>query len=537
MLERLNLLLDRVDRGRFGTTADQRPEDVPDRGAGHIPPLRGWPGHGGGRCSYLQPAREWRGTTAQVCGLWPYSVGAGAPLIGAPLGRHLFSGATVCGDPISWFQRARFIPAPTSFVLAREGFGKSTVVRRMATGAAYFGAIPLVLGDLKPDYPDLIRALGGEVIPLGRGRGYLNPLDMSVTHDAVSLLDAGAGQLDGHERSKLRSELLSDARGRRLAMISALATLQRHGPLSDHEDTILGVALAVLDERRQGEPVLADLTELIEAAPERVRDAAYDQGSLERYHELTAPLIRTLRGLLYEGRIGEMFSRKTSRRIDLDHPAVFDVSSIPEDQTELVAAALTTCWGVGFSAVHTRAALGRAGVLPMRYYLVILDELWRVLSAGYAGMVDRVNSLTRLNRQWGTGLVMITHTIKDLLSVAREHEQRKALGFIERSGMLICGALPPEEHKHLRGIKGFSDAELGLITSWQDPPPWGATTAVAPPGQGKFLIKVGDRPGIPFHLTLTSTEKRLGIHDTSRLWHLERQPQQAVRAPLSGAVR
>ena len=175
MLERLNSLLDRVDRGRFGTTADQRPEDVPDRGAGHIPPLRGWPGHGGGRCSYLQPAREWRGTTAQVCGLWPYSVGAGAPLIGAPLGRHLFSGATVCGDPISWFQRARFIPAPTSFVLAREGFGKSTVVRRMATGAAYFGAIPLVLGDLKPDYPDLIRALGGEVIPLGRGRGYLNP--------------------------------------------------------------------------------------------------------------------------------------------------------------------------------------------------------------------------------------------------------------------------------------------------------------------------------------------------------------------------
>ena len=372
--------------------------------------LRGWPGPGGGRCSYLQPPREWRGTTAQVCGLWPYSVGAGAPLIGAPLGRHLFSGATVCGDPISWFQHAGFIPAPTSFVLAREGFGKSTVVRRMATGCAYFGAIPLVLGDLKPDYPDLIHALGGEVIPLGRGRGYLNPLDMSVTHDAVALLDSGAGHLDGGERAKLRSELLSDARGRRLAMISALATLQRHGPLSDHEDTILGVALAVLDEHHPGEPVLGDLIELLEAAPDRVRDAAYDQGSLERYHELTAPLIRTLRGLLYEGRIGEMFSRKTSRRMDLDHPAVFDVSSIPEDQSELVAAALTTCWGVGFSAVHTRAALGQAGVLPMRHYLVILDELWRVLSAGHAGMVDRVNSLTRLNRQWGTGLVMITHT-------------------------------------------------------------------------------------------------------------------------------
>ena len=63
MLERLNRLPHRGDR--FDPTADQRPEDVPDRGAGRIPPLRGWPGPGGGRCSYLQPAREWRGTTAQ----------------------------------------------------------------------------------------------------------------------------------------------------------------------------------------------------------------------------------------------------------------------------------------------------------------------------------------------------------------------------------------------------------------------------------------------------------------------------------------
>src|SRR5512144_1867669 len=143
---------------------------VPDRGMGAVAPKRGWRGRGGGHSTYLQPPPEWRGTTVQICGLWPYGVGAGAPMIGAPLGKHLFSGATVCGDPISWFQHAGLLTAPTAFVLAREGFGKSSMVRRMATGAAYFGAIPLVLGDLKPDYPDLIRALGGEIIPLGRGR-------------------------------------------------------------------------------------------------------------------------------------------------------------------------------------------------------------------------------------------------------------------------------------------------------------------------------------------------------------------------------
>ncbi len=449
-------------------------EDLaPDRGAGMVAPKRGWRGRGGGRSTYVQPPPEWRGTTVQVCGLWPYGVGAGAPLIGAPLGKHLLSGATVCGDPISWFQHAGLLTAPTAFVLAREGFGKSSLVRRMATGAAYFGAIPLVLGDLKPDYPEQISAIDGEVIPLGRGRGYLNPLDMSLTREAIAMLDSGAGAIDDHERAKLRHELLSDARGKRHAMVAALATIQRSRPLDDGEDTILAAALAELDERHHGEPVLRDLVQVIEAAPDRVRDAAYDQGSDERYRELTHPLIRTLRGLLQEGRIGEMFSRRTTRRLDLERPAVFDVSSIPEDQTELVAAALTACWGIGFSAVNTRVALAQAGILPMRHYLVILDELWRVLLAARSGMVDRVNSLTRLNRQVGAGLIMISHTIKDLLSLPEEHERMKARGLIERSGMLICGALPPEEHPRLPQVKDFTDAELRLLSSWQDPPPWG----------------------------------------------------------------
>jgi hypothetical protein len=501
-------------RGRTGS--DDTP---PDRGRGLVAPQRGWPGRAGGHSTYLQPPPEWRGTTVQVCGLWPYGVGAGAPLIGAPLGKHLLSGATVCGDPISWFQHAGLLTAPTAFVLAREGFGKSSMVRRMATGAAYFGAIPLVLGDLKPDYPELITALDGEVIPLGRGRGYINPLDMSLTQEAVALLDSQPGTIDDQERAKVRRELLSDARGKRHAMVAALATIQRSRPLDDGEDTILAATLAELDERFEGEPVLRDLVQVIEAAPDRVRDAAYDQGSDERYRELTHPLIRTLRGLLQEGRIGEMFSRPTTHRLDLEHPAVFDVSSIPEDQTELVAAALTTCWGVGFSAVNTRVALAEAGILPMRHYLVILDELWRVLLAARSGMIDRVNSLTRLNRQVGAGLIMISHTIKDLLSLPEEHERMKALGLIERSGMLICGALPPEEHPRLRQVKDFTDAELRLLSSWQDPPPWGSAANVAPPGLGKFLIKVGGRPGIPLHVSLTAAEQRLGIHDTSRLWH------------------
>ena len=249
--------------------------------------------------------------------------------------------------------------------------------------------------------------------------------------------------------------------------------------------------------------MLSDLLEAIESAPERVRAAAFDRGSIERYRELVEPLQVTLQALLGEGRVGEMFSRQSTVALDLDRPAVFDVSSIPEDETELVGAALSACWGVGFGAVNVTHALAEAGLAPMRHYLIILDELWRALIAG-RGMVDRTNSLTRLNRQWGVGVVMCSHTIKDLLSLPDEHERMKALGLIERSGMLICGALPPEEMPRLALAKDLSVAEQRQLISWQDPPAWSAAASNdAPPGRGNFMIKIGGRPGIPFRVTLT----------------------------------
>ena len=95
---------------------------------------RGWPGRGRGASRYVQAAEEWRGTTVQVCGLWPFAAGTGTPMVGVPLGRHLVTGATLCCDPISWFQRAKLISNPSVFVLGKPGLGKTTLVRRMALG-------------------------------------------------------------------------------------------------------------------------------------------------------------------------------------------------------------------------------------------------------------------------------------------------------------------------------------------------------------------------------------------------------------------
>ncbi|MGC5410448.1 ATP/GTP-binding protein, partial [Streptomyces sp. DT225] len=85
------------------------------------PGSRGWPGRGGGSAAYVEAAPEWRGTTVQVCGMWPFAAGSGTPMVGVPLGRDLISGAAVCCDPISWFQRANLLLNPSAFVLGKPG--------------------------------------------------------------------------------------------------------------------------------------------------------------------------------------------------------------------------------------------------------------------------------------------------------------------------------------------------------------------------------------------------------------------------------
>lgn len=476
----------------------------------HRPASRGWWQPGAGGSTVIQPVDEYRGTTVQVCGLWPYVVGAGTPMVGVPLGLNLINGSTVCGDPISWFQQ-NLIGNPSVFVLGLPGLGKSTIIRRMAAGGAGFGALPLVLGDLKPDYVDLIKALGGQVITLGRGRGHLNVLDPGEAVEAAERLrEAG--------KEKERQQVLADAHGRRHTMVSALLTILRKEPPTDREESIIDRALKVLDERGEGVPVLGDLLKVIQDAPPEIRAVALDRGDDARYKKITENLEASLISLTSGGRLGEMFSQKTDVPMVRDRPVVYDVSSVDDSDTDLQAAILLACWSAGFGTVNVANALADAGLEPRRHYFVILDELWRALRAG-RGMVERVDALTRLNRQRGVGLAMISHTMSDLLALPTEEERMKARGFVERAGMVIAGGLPGAEMVMLTSAVPLSRAEQDLLVSWQDPPAWDSSTGreAEPPGRGKFLVKVGGHPGTPLKVQLMGLE--LAVNDTNRMWH------------------
>ena len=59
-----------------------------------------------------------------------------------------------------------------------------------------------------------------------------------------------------------------------------------------------------------------------------------------------------------------------------------------------------------------------------------------------------------------------------------------------------------------------TEQEAKLVTSWAAPPTW--VRGHTHPGRGKYLIKSGERMGLPVSMTLTPTERFL--YDTDGAW-------------------
>jgi hypothetical protein len=153
------------------------------------------------------------------------------------------------------------------------------------------------LGDLKPDYAELIGALGGNVVTLGRGHGTLNVLDPGA---AV----AAASRLTG----KARKELIADSHGRRLNLVAALVGLNRGVPLSDTEEAILSAALQIVDEHHEpGEAILTDLVQVLEEGPEALRRVTLARNDERRYRDAVDPMELSIMALC-EGGLGETFA-------------------------------------------------------------------------------------------------------------------------------------------------------------------------------------------------------------------------------------
>lgn len=521
---------------------------------------------------------EARGTTDQVEGLYPFPVGTGSPSMGTPVGVNLATNEPVHIGLTDWKIRAGLITAPIAMVLALNGFGKSSLVRRLQAGAVAQGRISLALGDCKPDYRAQTEAFGGQVIQVGANHGTINPLDVGAMGLAAEQMDAAAAFLAVHVASdsqasqdavivrfgdplaaewnratrwqrewlvnKLRSQAKStrlELRMRQTMMVSSLIQLGRRDRIGDFEEAMIysGIEALYASGRftETAPPILADLyevlceptDELLEDAgitPGRAADPVTGQLSSEQEYLLDIkPLRRSLRALI-RGEFGQVFNGQTTERLDLTAAAIdVDISNIPQaDASTLRAAVLLACWGDGFGAIEAAHRLADVGLGPRVIGQIIMDELWQVLQSSPA-MVSKVNQLSRLNRQSATEVIMITHSIADFGAVSTVESRAEAEGLIERARVKIIGAVPATEIARLRQVVELSQVEENMLTSWSSSGSGLADASVpdgarpVPPGTGNFLIKTGERgTGVPFHMNPTFAEMDAELHNTDRAY-------------------
>jgi len=461
---------------------------------GPLPPAWGWRQPDAGRAAHVSPGVEYQATTVQAAGLYPFTAGSGSPLLGVPIGRHQLWGESVLLDPFEWLANG-LITNTGIFVLGQPGAGKSALAKRLVTGMAATGTHVLILADTKPDYTRVVGRLGGQVIRVGRGLDRINPLDAGPLGTVLS-------RMSGPDADQLRLEV----RGRRLTLLIALCALVRDGGrVTNTEEVVLGRAVDLLAERHTGDPVIPDVVALLNQGTDTIRAAARAT-SLADYRRRVDDLVATLR-LLCEGTLAGVFDAPTSTPIDLSAKAVsVDISRVAAAGDKLVSAAMLSTWSYGYAVIDAAAALAEQGLAPRRRHLTVLDELWRALR-GAPGLVEPADALTRLSRNLGVAQIMLTHSLDDLDALATDEDRAKGRGMAERCAIKVLAALPGRELDRVSQMVRLSGPERDMVASWAAPE--ALVPGATHPGRGKYLIKTGERHGMPVALHLVGEESTL----------------------------
>ena len=133
----------------------------------------------------------------------------------------------------------------------------------------------------------------------------------------------------------------------------------------------------------------------------------------------------------------------------------------------------------------------------------MLDELWRALR-GAPGLVDHADALTRVYRGRDVAHMMMTHSLDDLNALPTEADRAKARGFVDRCAITVLAGLPMRELDEVSRIVPLSEQEKRLVASWSSPESW--QPGARHPGRGKYLVKTGQRIGIPVELEYVGDE-------------------------------
>lgn len=461
-----------------------------------VPRALGWPVAGAGRAANSEPGAMWQGTTTQICGMYPFAVSSGAAPPGVPIGHHMHTAEPIGLDPAEWLRQG-LVSNTGMWIQGQPGIGKSTIVKRLMTGLVAFGFTAVVPGDVKGEYTQLVEHLEGRVWRIGRGLHSLNPLDAGPLRAALS-------QTSGQERFRLQETI----RARRLSLLEALVVIVRRAEISVTERRVLGVALDLTVDGTSAneEPIIPDVVRVLTNPPVQLLEIAACDTQI-MFRRDVRDLVNTLE-ILCAGAIRGLFDRQSSISADLDTPALsLDISALDDDEDEVVAAAMLSSWAWASAVIDGTSALGRR-----RNIFRVQDELWRALRVA-PGLVERSDRVTRLGRHRGEISAQVTHSLDDLEALPTEADRAKARGMAARNGIMVLGGMADKELDAVRHISPLTASEAAMVRAWAAPPTW--VTGSTHPGRGRYLIKSGERMGLPVALSLMPSERDLYNTDTA----------------------
>ncbi|MFD4412495.1 ATP-binding protein [Streptomyces sp. NPDC058475] len=461
---------------------------------------RGWGGRFGGRAPAEDTGTVYTGPSTQAGGIYPFLLGAGLPPRGVPVGRDVLTGELVCIDPSGW--TGRLTTNPGVWVMSQPGAGKSALVKRICLVYSAYGHMLVVPGDVKGEYTQLVHELGGSVVRIGDGIGRINPLDSGPLRGRLKTL--------GTEE---RTALLDVLTGRRLETLTALLATKNGLGRAPHEieRSALNTAVQIAaDAVPHTDPVISDVITVLRQSPEVLRAKLAAEGSV--YNDLTRSVIAGLDNLI-SGPLKGLFDGPTTAPLNLDAPAVsVDISGLRARGNDVVSAGMIATWAYAYSSIDSARSIGMMNaklVLPM-------DEMWRALRSG-PGMVDAMDGISRLNRANDDVTIYVTHSLLDSESLPTAEDRAKARGLMDRCDTWVIGASTDEELQRVTGKRHLTEQERLMITSWSSATSTGLDVGdQVHPGRGKFLIKLGTRPGIAAATELTATEARLYYTDPDR---------------------
>ncbi|MGW3091657.1 ATP-binding protein [Streptomyces sp. NPDC001108] len=461
---------------------------------------RGWKGTGRGRAAVLDRGAVYLSSTVQTAGLYPFVLGGGLPPEGVPIGYDQLTHELVCFDPSGWI--GSLVTNPGVWIQAQPGVGKSAIAKRICLVYTAYGYKLVVPGDVKGEYADLVRELGGQVVRIGRGLDRINPLDSGPLRKILPTLDPGR-----------RDALLAEITGRRSELLHALLTTEMDRRPNPTERNVIEHAIRLVTAAHvgEGDPIIPDVVRVLREGPEELRSHLMVQGE-EEYRALVRGITHALENLCV-GPLSGLFDGPTTTPLDLAAPALsVDLSSLLTAGDHVVSSGLLATWAYAYSSIDSARAVGLMNsplVLP-------LDEMWRALRAG-PGIVDAFDSMTRLNRARNEVTLFITHSLRDPESLPTPQDRAKALGMIDRCDSMILGALSVGELERVSAQRPLTDAEIALIASWSSSSGTGLDgTRQVHPGRGKYMLRLGTRPGTPVRLQLTDAERRLYETDPSK---------------------